>query len=75
MTPEETLRAYTTWAAYAAFLEKETSVIAPGRWADITVMDIDPFSVGATDPGKLLKGNIRLTIVGGRIVYSINQSF
>jgi len=75
MTPEESVRAYTTWAAYAAFWEKETGVIAPGRWADITVMDIDPLSVGATDPGKLLKGNIRMTMVGGKIAYSIKQSF
>jgi predicted amidohydrolase YtcJ len=70
MTPEETVRAYTTWAAYASFLEKEAGVIAPGRWADITVMDIDPLSVGATDPGKLLKGNILMTMVGGKIAHN-----
>src|SRR5215475_15260261 len=75
MTPEETVRAYSTWAAYASFLEKETGVIAHGRWADLTVMDIDPLSVGAADPGKLLKGNIRMTIVGGKIVYSTTPSF
>ncbi|MGH9755177.1 MAG: amidohydrolase [Blastocatellia bacterium] len=74
MTPEETVRAYTTWAAYAAFWEKETGVIARGRWADITVMDIDPLSVGATDPGKLLNGNIRMTMVGGKIVHSVKPS-
>jgi len=75
MTPEEAVRAYSTWAAYAAFWEKETGVIAPGRWADITVMDIDPLSVGATDPGMLLKGNIRLTMVSGKIVHSTKTSF
>ena len=75
MTPEESLRAYTTWAAYASFQEKETGVIAPGRWADITVIDIDPLSVGATDPGMLLKGNIRLTMVSGKIVHSTKTSF
>jgi predicted amidohydrolase YtcJ len=68
VTPEEAIRGYTMWAAYAAFWEKETGAIAPGRWADITVMDIDPLSVGATDPGKLLKGSIRMTMVGGKIV-------
>jgi len=75
VTPEEAIRAYSTWAAYAAFWEKETGVIAPGRWADLTVMDIDPLSVGASDPGKLLNGNIRLTMVGGKIVHSIKPSF
>jgi len=34
-------------------------------------MDIDPLSIGATDPGKLFKGNIRMTMVGGKIIYSI----
>jgi predicted amidohydrolase YtcJ len=41
------------------------------RWADLMVMDIDPLSVGATDPGNLLNDNIRLTMVGGKIVHSI----
>ena len=70
MTPEEAVRGYTTWNAYAAFWEKETGVLAAGRWADITVMDIDPLVVGATDPGKLLRGSILTTIVGGRIAYA-----
>jgi len=69
MTPEEAVRGYTTWNAYAAFLEKETGVLAPGRWADVTVMDIDPLVTGETDPGKLLGGTIVATIVGGKIAY------
>ncbi len=70
MTPEEAVRGYTTWAAYAAFWEKETGAIAPGRWADLTVMDIDPMNVSVNDPAKLLPGKIRLTMAGGRIVHS-----
>ncbi len=70
MTPEEAIRGYTTWNAYSAFLEKDTGVLEVGRWADITVMDIDPLSMGATDPGGLLKGSIRMTMVGGKIVHS-----
>jgi len=70
LTPEEAVRGYTTWNAYAAFWEKETGVLAPGRWADITVMDKDPLVVGASDPGKLLGGSIVATIVGGRVVYA-----
>ena len=69
MTPEEAVRGYTTWNAYAASWEKESGVLAPGRWADITVMDIDPLVVGATDPGKLLRGSILATIVGGKVAY------
>jgi predicted amidohydrolase YtcJ len=68
MTPEEALRGYTTWAAYAAFAEDQTGVLAVGRWADLTAMDIDPLNVGETEPARLLAGNIRMTIVAGRIV-------
>ena len=70
MTPEEGVRGYTTWNAYAASWEKESGVLAPGRWADITVMDIDPLVVGATDPGQLLRGSILATIVGGKVAYA-----
>jgi Amidohydrolase family len=70
MTPEEAVRGYTTWNAYAASWEKESGLLAPGRWADITVMDIDPLVMGATDPGRLLRGAIRATIVGGKIAYA-----
>jgi hypothetical protein len=69
MTPEEALRGYTTWGAYAGFQEAETGVIAPGKWADLTVMDVDPLALGTTAPERLLAGSIRMTIVGGRIVY------
>ena len=70
MTPEEAVRGYTTWNAYGASWEKESGMLAPGRWADITVMDIDPLVVGATDPDKLLRGSIRATIVAGRVAYA-----
>ncbi len=69
LTPEEAVRGYTTWNAYAASWEKESGVLARGRWADVTVMDTDPLVVGATDPGKLLQGRIVATIVGGKLVY------
>ncbi|NIN73240.1 MAG: amidohydrolase family protein [Gemmatimonadetes bacterium] len=70
VTAEEALRAYTVWAAASAFLEDETGVLEPGKWADITVIDIDPLVVGSTRPGELLDGSVEMTIVNGRIVYS-----
>ena len=73
MTPEEAVRGYTTWAAYASFTERETGILAPGRWADITVMDIDPLVVGSTRPDDLLKGAIRLTMVGGTVVHEAGR--
>ena len=69
MTAEEAVRGYTVWAARSAFLEGETGVLEPGKWADITVLDIDPLVVGSTDPGALFSGSIVMTIVGGRVVY------
>jgi predicted amidohydrolase YtcJ len=69
MSPEEAVRGYTAWAAHAAFLEMQTGILEPGRWADVTVMDIDPFVVGSTQPGELLDGSIVLTVVGGEVVF------
>jgi hypothetical protein len=68
-TPEEALRGYTTWAAYAGFAENDRGTLAVGRQADLTVMDVDPLALGATAPERLLAGRIRLTMVDGRVVY------
>jgi len=69
LTIEEAIRAYTSWAAYAAFRADQTGIIAKGRWADLTVMDIDPFALAATAPEKILAGRILATIVSGKVVY------
>jgi predicted amidohydrolase YtcJ len=67
LTPEEALRAFTSWAAYAEFGERHGGVLAPGMRADITVMDIDPLVAAVSDPLGLLKGKVSFTIVGGRV--------
>jgi len=72
VTSEEAVRAYTTWAAYASFVEDERGALIPGLWADMTVVNIDPLAVGHTDPDRLAEGRILLTIDGGRIVYEAN---
>ena len=69
LTIEEAIRGYTSWSAHAAFREDQTGIIAKGRWADLTVMDIDPFALAATAPEKILAGRIRATIVSGKLVY------
>ena len=69
VTIEEALRAYTSWSAYAGFREAETGIIKPGRWADLTVMDIDPFALAQQDPAAILRGQIVMTVVNGKIVY------
>ena len=70
VTPEEAVRAYTVGAAFAAFQEEETGVLAPGRWADLTVMDVNPFIAGSGDtPEAILDGQVLLTVVGGKVVF------
>jgi len=69
LTSEESVRAYTNWSAYASFRENDTGIIEAGRWADLTVMDIDPFIVADESPFDLLKGRILMTIVNGKVVY------
>ena len=68
-TPEEAVRGYTTWGAWAEFLEDVTGIIREGMRGDLTVMNIDPFVVGTDDPDRLQEGRILATIVGGNVVY------
>ena len=69
MTADEALRGYTQWSAYASFREDETGIIAAGRWADLTIMDMDPFVLADENPGDILHGRILMTIVNGNVVY------
>ena len=69
LTSDESVRAYTNWSAYASFREDDTGIIEAGRWADLTVMDIDPFVLADESPSDILNGRILMTIVDGEIVY------
>ena len=69
MVADEAIRGYTNWSAYASFREDETGVIEKGRWADLTVMDVDPFVLADESPEDILSGRILMTIVNGEIVY------
>ena len=69
VTPEEAIRAYTVWPAYASSHEHLTGTLEVGKWADITVLDIDPLNVGLTHPSSLLSGKVFKTIVKGQVEY------
>lgn len=69
MNVDEAVRGYTSWSAYASFRENETGIIEVGRWADLTVMDLDPFVLSDESPGDILNGRILMTIVNGQVVY------
>ena len=66
LTIEEAIRGWTIWAAYAGFSETNRGTIASGKLANLTVMNIDPFRVAATDPRRLLDGTIVMTIINGK---------
>ena len=65
---DEVVRAYTRWPAFAAFRETYTGVVKPGMWADLTVLDIDPFTLSETEPGAILDGKVLMTLVAGEVV-------
>jgi predicted amidohydrolase YtcJ len=65
---DEVVRAYTRWAAHAGFREQYTGVVRVGAWADLTIMDIDPFVLSETAPGDILDGRILMTVVNGQVV-------
>jgi predicted amidohydrolase YtcJ len=65
---ETALRAYTVNNAWAAGEERIKGTLAPGRLADLVVLDRDPFSI---PPARLQDLQVRLTILGGRIVYEV----
>ncbi|MEP5763659.1 MAG: amidohydrolase [Halieaceae bacterium] len=66
---DEVVRAYTRWPAYAGFREDYTGVIKPGRWADLSIMDIDPFVLSDASPAAILDGRILMTLVNGEVVF------
>ena len=66
---DEAVRGYTSWSAYASFREDDTGIIDVGRWADLTVMDVDPFVLADEVPADMLQGRILMTIVDGNVVY------
>ena len=70
LTSEEAVRGYTSGAAYAGFVENETGTLETGKWADITILNMDVLNVGTTNPSSLLGGEVLMTISAGNVVYT-----
>jgi predicted amidohydrolase YtcJ len=66
ITLGEALRAYTAGNAWAVFAEQQWGTLAPGRFADVVVLDHNLFAMA---PESLATARVSVTIVGGRIVY------
>jgi predicted amidohydrolase YtcJ len=66
ITVDEALRAYTAAGAYAWFMERDSGTIAPGKLADVTVIDRDLRTI---PPAEIRDAKIVQTIVNGKTVY------
>ncbi|MGH7390386.1 MAG: amidohydrolase [Candidatus Rokuibacteriota bacterium] len=66
LTRQQALHALTAGGAFVTFDERSRGTLAPGRLADLAVLDGDPLTWPLEDIGEL---PCRLTMVGGRVVH------
>ena len=66
VTVEDAILFYTRNAAYASFEENLKGIIAPGKLADLVILDKDPEKV---PPSTISEIQVLLTMVGGKTVY------
>jgi predicted amidohydrolase YtcJ len=71
VTIQDALRMYTANGPYLTFEENTKGTLEPGKLADFIVLDTDPLT---SPPEALLKTNVDLTIVGGKVVYDRHQA-
>jgi predicted amidohydrolase YtcJ len=57
---------YTLGSAYASFDEHERGSIEPGKLADVVMLSDDPTTC---DPESIGSIEVRMTMVGGKMVY------
>jgi predicted amidohydrolase YtcJ len=67
LTIDEAIKCFTKWAAYAVFEENKKGTIEIGKWADFTILDKDLYNIS---PQDILKTNVVMTVVNGKIVFS-----
>lgn len=70
VTREQALKMFTTWAAYAAFEEKQRGSIEPNKWADLTILSADIMQIPEAD---ILKTKCLMTVIGGEIVWEVKR--
>jgi predicted amidohydrolase YtcJ len=63
---EETIRGFTSGAAYAGCAEDRLGVLKPGYRADLTIVDRDLFQV---DPEGVLSCHVIMTVVDGTVAF------
>ncbi|HEX8071350.1 MAG TPA: amidohydrolase [Pyrinomonadaceae bacterium] len=66
ITVAEAVRAYTVGSAYAEFQDDVKGTLAPGKLADLVILDRDIFEI---DPADIEHARVTLTVMDGRVVY------
>lgn len=66
ITVDEALRAYTTGAAFAEYMEGQKGMIARGMLADMVLIDRD---LTVIPPETIRDAKVTMTMVGGRVVF------
>jgi len=66
ITVEEAVRAFTVGSAFAEFQEQIKGTIAPGKLADLVMLDRDIFKI---DAAEIERAKVVLTVLDGRVVY------
>ena len=66
LSAEEALALFTRDAARVQFEEHEKGTIAPGKRADLVVLDASPLAVAPSEIGAL---RVLRTVVAGRVVH------
>jgi predicted amidohydrolase YtcJ len=66
ITLEEAIRAYTVGSAYAEFQDHVKGSLAPGKLADLVLLDRDIFKM---DPTQLDRVKVAMTVVDGKVVW------
>lgn len=62
----DAIKAYTLGAAFAGHFEKTEGSLEPGKVADLLILSQDLFKI---EPTEIVKTDVMLTMVGGKIVY------
>ncbi len=66
VTPQEALKMFTAWPAYAAFQEDKLGTIEVGKVADFTILETDIMTADAAD---ILTAEPVMTIVNGKVAF------
>jgi predicted amidohydrolase YtcJ len=67
LTLAEILKCYTWGSAYGVRREAELGTLAPGRFADIAILDRNLF---AADASELIDGKVKITVMDGKVIYA-----